>query len=165
MKYFFIIISLVAAFFVERSIGTFFLVQGTPLPLTVAMLFFWFWRVSFSGRVLLSLFAGLFLDSISVFASGTYISALFFCALIAQFLYVFFSNRESAITQALVLALLLLCFFILVPLSNALIPLLPGAHTEAIPIQRNALVVAMLVWIPFSACTLLGLLWIRNKEF
>lgn len=117
-KFFFVIITIAAAFIFEISFGRFITIFEVSLPLVICLIVFWYWRTLLPARFSMAAFFGLALESISLQPFGIYFLILVSLAFITDFLKFFFSNTKSYLTQAVAAALSIFFVLIFLFLSN-----------------------------------------------
>lgn len=64
-------------------------------PLTIVIAYYWFWRLTFSQRIVLAFCLGLLLDVIGFLPMGTHTLTLICMAYICELMKSFFANNKS----------------------------------------------------------------------
>lgn len=102
--------TLLAALLLEWTVGPVVSLQGVTVPLFAAVLFFWFWRLNLFSRLWLGISSGIILDSIYPETFGAYLIGFLLIAMLTEFLFYFFSQTESFLTQGVSLTVSLFLF-------------------------------------------------------
>lgn len=113
MKIILIFSSIVCAFFVENTLSRVLAPVVFPPPITLLALFYWLWRAQGREAMILSLLAGFFLETVSIFPPGSYIVALLIVAIAISFFKRIIADPESIWIIA-VCAAVFLFFLVLV---------------------------------------------------
>lgn len=110
MKIILIFSSIVCAFFVENTLSRIIAPAAFPPPITLFTLFYWLWRVQGREAVILSILAGFFLESVSIFPPGSYVVVLLVVAAAISFFKRIIANPKSIWVIALSVAMFLFSF-------------------------------------------------------
>ena len=108
-----------AALFIDWSIvkGTLF---GIPFSFAALAVLFWFWEISLSGRLWISFFFGIFMDTFSLLPFGTYTALFFILSFFVEFLHSFFFSVHTSIARVAAVTLSWIAFTILAYAASAL---------------------------------------------
>jgi len=142
MRFFWVFLSLVSAFWLELILGRWLALAQIQLPLTAAVLFFWFWKIVLTERIIWGFGAGIFMDSLYPEPFGAHLFIFLLLAFFVEFLQFFFSNIESPLTHGIAMTVSLFIFLNFLPLASLNFY---GAQTWTSP--------------PFSRILLASLLW------
>ncbi len=121
MRQYIIIFAICGAFVFEWILSA--AVAGTVVFVPVAALVFLVlsWRMEFRARMWCALAVGFLMDTVQMIPFGASLLACVLSAVLCEIFRVFFSNTESHITQGVGTVLLMLVFFITVPLFGFLL--------------------------------------------
>lgn len=109
---FFLIISLGAGLILDLFLASF---GGSIIvSLIIAVACYWFWRLTFTGRLFLAFAVGLLLDVTGFLPMGSYMLILIVMAYLCELIKDFFSNNESRTVIALNMAILIITFRLLI---------------------------------------------------
>lgn len=121
MTYLLLAVSVLAAFFLEWTLGQKISLWFVPPPFTAFVLLYWFWTMKFSSRLWTAVIAGILFDSVSAYPAGTYSIVFAALGVGTEFFKFFFSNVESVLTRSISIGALTFMFLSITPVWGHLI--------------------------------------------
>lgn len=158
MKTIFIFLSLIIALFLEWSSANFLSIFDVSPPIFAAVIFFWFWRISYSDRMWLAIAGGIILDTFSIYNFGLYIIILFLLSLLVEYMKFLFFSQESRLIQTISIGIFIFLFLNLPRLLEILVN--HASDFTEIESQIN-IVIASVIWslvLPLGVFTTSGFL-------
>lgn len=155
MRFIWIFLSLVSAFWLELILGRWLALAQIQLPLTAGVLFFWFWKFNLTERVFWGVIAGIFMDTLYPEPFGAHLFIFLLLAFFVGFLQFFFSNIESPLTHGIAMTISLFLFLNFLPLASLIFYNFYGAQVWINPPFAKVLG-ASLIWSLLLPVIILG---------
>lgn len=163
MRFFWVFLSLVLAFWLELILGRWLALAQIPPPLTAAVLFFWFWKVGLVERMVWGLGAGIFMDTLYPEPFGAHVFIFLLLAFLIGFLQSFFSNIESPLTHGIAMTISLFLFFNSLPFASLIFYNFYGRQIWINPPPFKVLS-ASLIWSLPMPIIILGLVKLAGRS-
>lgn len=122
--------TILVSFFLEVTLGNMAGIWNVRPAFTVFAAVFWFWRLPFGSRLILALFAGALLDSISAAPFGTHLATLGILAFLIELLQQTFSHTESLLAEGVSSSIALFSFYFI---AFGIAALFSYLHDTAVP--------------------------------